>query len=296
MPQKTSSVTTSTSGTGIAIEQIALQPAGTVAERKLLASELEVINSKQADTKWEILRASLHATMQSSEFWDSPDRQRVLARYALIDRVTAATATAHSLDNRLDRSGGTTGKPSRELLSRLALQLYVVKHGIEDVLSDALIEVTLIVQPSHERRADTQSAANWAERLAEMYGHWASKRRMQWSAIVLPNSSAKALAITGFGAARILSNEIGLHVLEHGKDDNDSDRVVARVEVIPTPLGVTELKPSDVLARLKNTPSSPIIIRRYRLDSSPLIRDARKGWRTGKVHLVLDGDFDLITS
>jgi ATP-dependent Clp protease ATP-binding subunit ClpC len=35
-------------------------------------------------------------------------------------------------------------------------------------------------------------------------------------------------------------------------------------------------------------------VRRYRRDPSPLVRDAVRGWRTGRLDSVLAGDFDLI--
>jgi ATP-dependent Clp protease ATP-binding subunit ClpC len=37
------------------------------------------------------------------------------------------------------------------------------------------------------------------------------------------------------------------------------------------------------------------VVRRYREEPSPLVRDSARGWRTGRLELVLDGDFDLIT-
>jgi hypothetical protein len=36
------------------------------------------------------------------------------------------------------------------------------------------------------------------------------------------------------------------------------------------------------------------VVRRYRLDASPLVRDVSQGWRTGRHELVLNGDFDLL--
>ena len=38
----------------------------------------------------------------------------------------------------------------------------------------------------------------------------------------------------------------------------------------------------------------PDIVRRYREEPSPLVRDAARGWRTGRIDRVLGGDFDLI--
>jgi hypothetical protein len=37
-----------------------------------------------------------------------------------------------------------------------------------------------------------------------------------------------------------------------------------------------------------------VVVRRYRMDASPVIRDVRQGWRTGRVELVFDGHFDVI--
>ena len=35
------------------------------------------------------------------------------------------------------------------------------------------------------------------------------------------------------------------------------------------------------------------VVRRYRETPSPLVRDAVRGWRTGRCDRVFDGDFDL---
>jgi len=39
---------------------------------------------------------------------------------------------------------------------------------------------------------------------------------------------------------------------------------------------------------------APSIVRRYREDPSPLVRDFARGWRTGRVERVLAGDFDVV--
>jgi ATP-dependent Clp protease ATP-binding subunit ClpC len=48
-------------------------------------------------------------------------------------------------------------------------------------------------------------------------------------------------------------------------------------------------------ALLKRTEGAPAVVRRYREEPSPLVRDSVRGWRTGRLERVLDGDFDLIT-
>jgi len=47
-------------------------------------------------------------------------------------------------------------------------------------------------------------------------------------------------------------------------------------------------------ALLGKGPAPAAIVRRYRVDSSPVIRDLKHGWRTGRTELVFEGHFDLI--
>ncbi len=43
-----------------------------------------------------------------------------------------------------------------------------------------------------------------------------------------------------------------------------------------------------------DTNGSQQIVRRYREEPSPLVRDSVRGWRTGKIERVLEGGFDLM--
>jgi ATP-dependent Clp protease ATP-binding subunit ClpC len=36
------------------------------------------------------------------------------------------------------------------------------------------------------------------------------------------------------------------------------------------------------------------VVRRYRDEPSPLVRDTVRGWRTGRIDQVLEGDFDIV--
>jgi ATP-dependent Clp protease ATP-binding subunit ClpC len=42
-------------------------------------------------------------------------------------------------------------------------------------------------------------------------------------------------------------------------------------------------------------PARRTIVRRYRELPSPLVRDSARGWRTGRLGTVLDGNFDLMS-
>jgi hypothetical protein len=111
-----------------------------------------------------------------------------------------------------------------------------------------------------------------------------------------PESRLGLLVISGFGAARLLSPEAGLHVLDY-EDSDDAGRTVARVTVKPTPLVLPESATERwtlLSALLGKGPSPAAIVRRYRVDSSPVVRDLKHGWRTGRTELVFEGHFDLI--
>ena len=48
-----------------------------------------------------------------------------------------------------------------------------------------------------------------------------------------------------------------------------------------------------VLKALEQSPRPATLVRRYR-DAPPLVRNADGKWRTGRLDLVLGGDFDLM--
>ncbi|MBA2302054.1 MAG: hypothetical protein H0W08_05420, partial [Acidobacteria bacterium] len=97
----------------------------------------------------------------------------------------------------------------------MASQLYVIEHGIEDVSSESPVEVVLAVQPVLDASDDPAASAAWCERLLDMYRRWASRRHMQIEERPGARGDPSLAVISGFGAARVLSRETGLHVLEY---------------------------------------------------------------------------------
>jgi ATP-dependent Clp protease ATP-binding subunit ClpC len=47
---------------------------------------------------------------------------------------------------------------------------------------------------------------------------------------------------------------------------------------------------------LQRGPQPHAVVRRYRGEPSPLVRNMNGSWRTGKLEAVLRGDFDLIAA
>jgi ATP-dependent Clp protease ATP-binding subunit ClpC len=283
-------------GSDITLARMMLQPTGVPAERASLVAELQRLEKRFTDERWVVVEAELAAQMQRPDFWNQTNRVAILSRFEVMDRVKAAAGTARGLATRLERSANASGRYSRDLIVRLASQLFLVNHGIEDAMTDAPVEVALAVQPVLDQTRNAEVSARWCERLLEMYRKWAARRGMQVSEIGIPESRLSLFVISGFGAARLLSSEAGLHVLDY-EDSDDSGRTVARVTVKPTPLMLPESTTEQwvlLSALLGKGPAPAAIVRRYRVDSSPVIRDLRQGWRTGRTELVFEGHFDLI--
>ena len=285
----------------LTLGRMMLQPSGSAAEQAALAAEMARLEARLADDRWTDVHTQLALRMQRADFWNQPDRQAILSRFEVMDRVKAAAGTARGLASRLDRSAGASGRYSRDLVARLASQLFVVGHGVEDAITDAPVEVVLSVQPVLDRGADAEAGTRWCARLLEMYRKWAMHRGMHVSDVTAqagPQAGLKTrlYVVSGLGAARLLQGETGLHVLDY-EDTDDAGRTIARVIVKATPLTMPAL-PSEryaaLTAAIETRPQPSAVVRRYRDDASPLVRDMKQGWRTGRVELVFDGHFDMI--
>ena len=261
----------------LSIPRIMLHPSGTAAEWQTLSAELARLESEVASERWASIVADLAARMQHADFWNRPDRPAVLSRFEVMDRVKAALLGAAGLARRVERSADASRRYSRDLMARLASQLFVVRHGIEDALDDAPVEAAIAVQAVLDR-GDAAAAADWRDRLAGMYRSWAAVRGMR-----IESERARdprGIVVSGFGAWRLLAPEAGLHVLEYS-DRGEPQRAVARVMV------------GESLDALGSSGAQQVV-RRYQLEPSPMVRDTRQGWRTGRVDLVLKGHFDVL--
>jgi ATP-dependent Clp protease ATP-binding subunit ClpC len=280
-----------------ALASMILAPRGSGVEIEALFAETAGIELSIASREWDALKQRLSAEMSDSEFWKSSDRFHRLARLALMDRVTAAAGTVEALRGRLDRTVHHSGNYSRELISRLALQVFLVKEGVRDVFDDAPVEVALAVEPALETAGEESRATTaWCRQLLDMYRGWSSKRHMQMSEIDgSGHKDLPVLIISGFGAHRALSRECGLHVLELPDGAKGATRATARVLLMLTPLGdVPSAKMRSIVNQdFDKAPRLSVVIRRYRQEPAPLVRNADGSWRTGRFDAVLQGDFEV---
>ena len=80
-------------------------------------------------------------------------------------------------------------------------------------------------------------------------------------------------------------------------DLHDTERISALVQVAAwAPGPERERAALEGLAQtaLAETAVPATVVRRYRLEPAPLVRDAVRGYRTGRVDRIFAGDFDLV--
>jgi ATP-dependent Clp protease ATP-binding subunit ClpC len=281
---------------GSSCAQIMQRPAGTETERAYLDQVLARVTQSIGSAPWQGEKAALLEQMRRPDFWSSPARHAVLAQIEHRDSLEAAVHTAHSLLRRL--SGRPTRASPPGIVSNLAQQLYLLEQALIDLDRGLWPDVFLSIESVAGERLTQQQVAAWSARLESMYSEWARKRRLRSSILGRDeeHNGQLVLAIAGFGAHGILAREAGLHVLEVPDTSGGFERYTARVRLVPQPAQPRPGNQSELahaLACLAAVTPPTIVVRRYREQPSPLVRDAAAGWRTGRIEDVLAGDFDL---
>jgi ATP-dependent Clp protease ATP-binding subunit ClpC len=284
---------------------IALQPGGRPEEADFLRARLAALSARVESDRWKQDKAKTLEDTGRPDFWSSPGRFETLGLYEYRDRIESGVQRAGSL---LDRLAGRPGDPRsrypRHLVGALAHNLYLLETACADVEGQRPREAFLLVEAKTSRGAPQPEADRFASELAAMYRSWAAKRRMRMQ--VLDERPADGqpyrflMAVSGFGAYSILAPEDGLHVLEQPEDrPHQFERCRVQVSVVAQPLEPAGDAPRALRAQAehaieKQATRNLRVVRRYRRDPSPLVRDGIRHYRTGRIDLVLCGDFDLL--
>ena len=260
-----------------------------------LLEQMSAVQERVDSEEWASGKSELLSQLNEDGFWEREDRYAVLDRIELADRLDSASAVLARLAERMSRSGGNA-----KLVKSIANRLYVLREGFTDLderrATQALIGVRLV---SGDK--DLGGADKFQDSLIEMYQSWARLRGMRLRSLDTRNSRYEALfLVSGFGSHGVLAPESGLHVFETPTDGKKFERVRARVQVTAVPaanegqLHMIERTATDLLDA--DTGQKVIVVRRYRREPSPLARDSVRNWRTGRLELVMSGNFDVLSA
>ncbi len=288
------------------LEKIAFEPHGTVDEIACLEGHLALVEDAIRDDAWRARKQAGLGRTQAPHFWDSPERFAVLGTIELMDRIEGAVKSAAFLFQKL------RGKPDSgrkrfvsDFVGRVAVQLLLLRTSLDDVREDRPSDAFLLLEGTAGDGAGRDAPRLFFGHLASMYRRWGEKRGMKSEVLAdeeLSREPRVLLAVSGFGAHTLLAPEAGLHVFEEPLPGGRTfARFQARVRVVPQPDTPSGRRSGGLRAQAQAAfagavPQALHIVRRYRREPSPLVRDAVRGWRTGKIERVFDGDFDLFAT
>jgi ATP-dependent Clp protease ATP-binding subunit ClpC len=307
--------TETTDARELRLETVVLEPRGTPEELRVLQEKYDEVAAQVEDEAWSARKAAALHEMQTGDFWGSPARFSVLGAIEYMDRVEAGLDTAGSL---LARLRGDRRRLPPDLVGRVAQQLYLLDSACRGLREGHPRDAFLLVTAAREPGTDRARSEAFAQRLAQMYKRWAERRRMRFELLEDADDSRSnngggasaageyraLIAVSGYGAYTILLPESGTHVFETAQEEKPFNRTRASVRVIgqpdePAGHGANALRQQAERSLSEETSSSTsnaaAVVRRYREEPSPLVRDTARGWRTGRLERVLKGDFDLIT-
>ncbi|MDJ0866084.1 MAG: AAA family ATPase [Myxococcota bacterium] len=282
---------------------IAREARGTPEELALLETHHADLREVVAADVWQQRKQEVLEMTSLTDFWRSPDRFEMLGRYEYQGRIEAGVRRTGSLLGRLRRS--RRERAPTGLLQSVAQTLMLLEVAREDVEQGRPQAAFVEVRGSLEGGLPDAGCDAFARRIGAMYRLWGEKRRMKVDVLEERAGDerdpfALVLSVSGFGAYSILAPEDGLHVLEVPADAGRGfDRHRASVHVVahagdPGDGSAGALR-GPARAALGSLGSGELrIVRRYRSEPSPLVRDGVRGWRTGRLDRVLGGDFDLM--
>jgi len=291
------------------LESIVSDARGTLAEVQFLRDKFDALEDQVEAEEWQERKNSALLETAAPGFWTSPARFSVLGLAEYMDRIETGLDTAGSLLKRLSGSQAREREHfPADLVARLAHQLYLIDAACRGLAAGHPRDLFLQVRASCDAGADNAVCNDFARRIAEMYRRWAEARRMRFEILEAAKDSDAAVnpsepyqmlaAVSGFAAYSLLHAEAGLHVLETPQDDKSFNRARVHVRVVAQPdepPGREGIHKQAARALAADTDGAqPQIVRRYREEPSPLVRDSVRGWRTGKLERVLEGHFDLM--
>ena len=285
------------------LEEIVFQPHGTAAELALLEERTATLTERVQGEEWKSTKQAALDVMKEPSFWQSAGRFPVLGRIEYMDRIETGAETAGSILTRLATARAEGRAVPQKLVGRLAQQLYLVENACAGLADGQPADTFLAVEARTDDDVDQTSVDGFADELVQMYRRWAQKRGMSFE--VLDEQRPEGgpyqalLSVSGFGAFRILQPEDGLHVHELPDDGRLTRRCRVRVGVVAQPdepAADPEAARRQAVTAFAAHERAQRVVRRYRAEPSPLVRDSVRQFKTGLLERVLDGEFDVVGS
>jgi ATP-dependent Clp protease ATP-binding subunit ClpC len=291
---------------GLSLAGIAAAAHGTAEEAACLERHLDELKAHLQSDRWAASKDRAFDRQREPGFWDSPERFIVFGLIEQMDRIKAGVAASQRFFERLigPSPAGRTSFAADQL-GRLALRLLTLKIAVRDIEEARPTDAFLMIEATATPELPLSSLQSSVEKLSDMYQAWGERRGIKLERLLNesdPHTSRMVFAVHGLAAHTLLKDESGLHVFEEPLNQATGFsrrhiliRVAPQPE-IPPPRGQAGLRQQalDILnAEGKSAAAAPVIVRRYRERPSPLVRDAIRGWRTGRIERVYAGDFDL---
>lgn len=267
-----------TNKTILSLRSLMLTPQLTDAALSCMSQAAGNIIQTLKSESWVNARQQAYQTMAQQDFWSSEYRFTVLDQLERTDRIECAMDAAIRLRERLTQQGANL-----QMVQGLAQLLFLIGLAIEDFVNGTPQDAVIYLYANlDEVTSDLhRPLREWWQKLMRMYLNWAERRHMQVQIVEQDASRCHAqIAVSGFAAWSLLSEEGGLHILEEDTEP-------------PTRLRVRVYVGSDSQQILQPAFDTRIC-RRYREKPSPLVRDSIKGWRTGRLNRVFAGEFDIM--
>lgn len=273
------------------LERLVLAARGTTDEVRRLANELRKLQEQVRSDEWSHAKSVALSMTSLPEFWTSPERFAILSEAEQRDRIESAIEGAQTLIGRV-QSGAHRGTPV-DVVKRIAQQLWLASIAIADLRQGRSPDAFLLVEAGADAR-------EFGRQLATMYAAWARRRGMRSDVLSERNGERYRFvaAISGFGAHTLLAREDGVHAQEIPFQQGAGfSSLQARVRVAAQPAEPPRGALLEIAERsFAAMAPSQLVVRRYREKPSPLVRDAVRRFRTGRLDLVLDGNFDVMPS
>jgi len=294
-------------GAATSLAVIALNPKGTPAELDDLDRHWQQLRQYLDSPEWKDAKTLSLSMTGLPDFWSSTERYAVLGEVEYRERIESGVEAAGRLLPKIALPGsGPKEHYPRKLIGQAAGRIHLLELACRSLEARSPWEAFILIEGKQGPGAESKIVDKWVDRLGGMYRQWGQRRKMRVT--VLEDVAHKPgrcrslmLGVSGYAAYDILAPETGLHVWEEPDPRKSKASIQHKVLVRVAPMpedrvaeGTDEMLKVALDVMGKPMAGAPPMVRTYRELPDPLVKDRSRGWRTGRLDRVLDGDFDWL--